>query len=636
MSLPAALAFTAFGSTISTLGERFTGITAPPRERSYAYRENRTFPNALPPLEMVIRAYQLGELNEGEATQLATRLGVAFPARSPALGELAKPGEVEFTDGEWDTLKNLWDRVITANFAYPAPGETLELLNRQIINEGTARFYLKSAGIHNQPAQTQILRLRQQIPPMSDLIQFAVRDVWQPDVVARFGYDLEFPQPFSFWMGQLGYNWDSRTPVQKIAGLPVVNWPEIYWRSHWTTISKSEGFEMYQRLRPGRPVRLRPDLPPVQPFTLDDLRTILKVHDYPPIFRDQLAAIAYRKPRLIDVDRWYKTRIVERPEAKELYLDLGYQPDLAELRLRWLDSTTAEGGAALGGKAQSRWFGKARTTILEAYRTGALSKDKARQTLVDLGRAEIRLRGDMVPGAALGAIDELRITNRAARELDLVDTEETVADAKALHASIKTRFLRGMLSKADARKALIDGGFDGGRVDSFVARWQYQLDGPRMIFSTQKIQQLVAKGIVPGPQAEVWLKNLGWTNQAVAYMLVESTRDLALAQARAAEKAAKNKAQEQHALKAQIKEGKAAVRDAERSFARSGTPAQLKRWVVKGVITPQTMAGELARQGFPADGIARQIAEANVDRADYLEKAQARAQKRIEASNGQA
>ena len=143
-------------------------------------------------------------------------------------------------------------------------------------------------------------KLKQVIPNVTDLVSFAVREAFNDDIAKRFEYDNDFPESIVEWGEKQGL---SRF------------WLSKYWRAHWSLPSPTQGFEMLHRLRPGVSKN---------PFTVDDLQTLLKTADYPTFFRSRLIDISYAPFTRVDVRRMYKVGVLDETGVIEAYKDLGY------------------------------------------------------------------------------------------------------------------------------------------------------------------------------------------------------------------------------------------------------------------------------------------------------------------------
>ncbi|GAH82476.1 unnamed protein product, partial [marine sediment metagenome] len=137
------------------------------------------------------------------------------------------------------------------------------------------------------------------IPPVADIITMAVREVFTPEIAARFGQYEDFPAPLEEWGLKKGLSKE---------------WSERYWAAHWALPSATQGFQMLHRGVIDR----------------DDLDRLLRAQDVMPFWRDKLTQIAFRPLTRVDVRRMYKEGVLDEAGVYEAYLDHGYAEENAK------------------------------------------------------------------------------------------------------------------------------------------------------------------------------------------------------------------------------------------------------------------------------------------------------------------
>lgn len=184
----------------------------------------------------------------------------------------------------------------------PPGGETvLEMLNRGDLTEQEARDAILESRL--KPKYTEsFLKLRDLIPSANDLIQFAVKDAFDPDAVSRFQLNEQFPEEILEWTRKKGLSEE---------------WTKKYWAAHWRLPSVEQVFEMLWRS-------------PETGITPEDVDRFLKVDDISPFWRDKLKAITYKVFTRVDVRRMYKVGILDYAGVVRAYLDMGYDQKRAE------------------------------------------------------------------------------------------------------------------------------------------------------------------------------------------------------------------------------------------------------------------------------------------------------------------
>ncbi|GAI91377.1 unnamed protein product, partial [marine sediment metagenome] len=137
-------------------------------------------------------------------------------------------------------------------------------------------------------------KLAKRIPGPGDLVTFALREVWRPDLRPEL-LSPNAPGRYYELMAKQGYSRE---------------FAEDYWASHWVLPSVRQGFEMFWR---------------IPEFTETDLRALLTRLDILPRYHDNLMAIAYAPWTRVDIRRMHKVgTIPDRAGLERAYGDIGY------------------------------------------------------------------------------------------------------------------------------------------------------------------------------------------------------------------------------------------------------------------------------------------------------------------------
>jgi hypothetical protein len=312
-------------------------------------------------------------------------------------------------------------RYWAAHWNLPSYTEATEMLHRGFLTRSQYDDLLRAQDY--APTWRGKLRdIAARIPPLSDMIRFAVREVYDPAKRAALGLDAEFPAAFA--------------DQAKLHGMSEEHARE-YWAAHWHLPSATQGFQMLHR----------------EQIDLDELDGLLKALDYPTLWRDRLRNIAYHVPGRIDLRRMLQEGLITPAEARTGYQHLGYRPaDAARMvaLAQASGSTTADvtdskraraARNALIATARTRYIGwridqpaveqalsdadvppaqasdllarwaverelnvhhLTEAQVLAAYKKTLLTRDAALERLLDLGLdaedALIRLGGSPPPG----------------------------------------------------------------------------------------------------------------------------------------------------------------------------------------------------------------------------------------------
>jgi len=194
------------------------------------------------------------------------------------------------------------------------------------------------------------------IPTQTDLVRMAVREVFTPEVVAKFGQMEDFPPAFAEWAGKIGLSEE---------------WAKNYWAAHWDLPSTTQAFEMFHR------------------GVIDEaeLHMLLRALDIMPFWRDKLTEIAFRPYTRVDVRRMHKVGILDDAGVKRAYLDLGYDDEKATAMTEFTIAYNAK-TEELPESEEIDWT---RTEIVDAFRRGVMSETEARDLLKELDYSEERI-----------------------------------------------------------------------------------------------------------------------------------------------------------------------------------------------------------------------------------------------------
>lgn len=313
----------------------------------------------------IIRANYLQIINDREAEGFAARIGFSqadYQLQKAAAKSLLDPSRIvqavfrqawSQEQGQTELEKHgLSNEQVNALVATNRPFiDRLELRDaylREMIGEQEHDSVLSSMGFTAQDA-ILIRSLYFFIPPPSDLIRMAVRDVFSPDIAQRFGLFDEFPEQFASWAKRQGISEE---------------WARNYWGAHWALPSPQQGFAMFQR----------------RIISNDELRDLLKAQDLTPFWRDRMRDLAFNPLTRVDTRRMYETGVIGEQEVFESYLDQGYSPEnakrLTEFTKRY--NVADEESTVVETRALTR------SVIERAYKRNLLTREQAIQELIEL------------------------------------------------------------------------------------------------------------------------------------------------------------------------------------------------------------------------------------------------------------
>jgi len=181
----------------------------------------------------------------------------------------------------------------------------ITLFRRGEISE---EYYLKNMEELGYPEckARQLLKATEYFPPPPDLVRFAVREVYTPEIVEEYGLDQDLPEKF--------------LEEAKKAGLPEEQ-ARNYWRAKWELPSVQQGYEMYFR----------------EQITKDELMTLLRVKDIMPKWREPLLNIAHQVITRVDARRLLADGVITPEEHARILMHQGYTEEDAWKVTEWAE-----------------------------------------------------------------------------------------------------------------------------------------------------------------------------------------------------------------------------------------------------------------------------------------------------------
>lgn len=319
-------------------------------------------PNMLPPLENLVRMLWKGDIDTSEYQLLARQCGF----------------ETELAMKLWYSSRTMLqaDDYITVWRRGEIPEEEL---NRKLTELGMSTDDIVKAKIASE-----------YFPNPQDLIRFAVREVYTPAVVEKFGQMEDLPDAF--------------LEAAAKAGVPKEQ-ARNFWGAHWLLPSTGQAFEMFQR------------------DVIDDptLDMLLKALDIMPFWRDKLKQIAYLPLTRVDVRRMHAMGVLTDEQTYDAYRYHGNSPENAKKMLEFTKQYNSD-----------ETKGITRASVMKAYTIGLLNFEQLKEYLGMLGYGE-------------------EIVNFWA---DMAEYEKSVAELEVSKTELEAQYKSGLIDLSTYRQSL--------------------------------------------------------------------------------------------------------------------------------------------------------------------------------------
>lgn len=254
------------------------GLSIPPAQRAMAYSLNSMLPNEI--------------LAPGEAVALFRR---GMIGQATFESELQKHG---YDEGHKQQLYLLSQELLRLT-------ELITLYRRgQFENIGVLYGKAYQVGWTSDDVD-YMLKVTEVIPSAGDIIRYAVREVYTPEIA----------KPFGQYEGLEKVLKEAEIDITA-AGLPETTFTKE-WAAHWLLPSIMQGFEMLHRgVIPAISTGARP-------LGLDRL---MKALDIMPAWQKPLTDISYTPYTRVDVRRMHKIGVLDDEAVFTAYADVGFSP----------------------------------------------------------------------------------------------------------------------------------------------------------------------------------------------------------------------------------------------------------------------------------------------------------------------
>jgi len=228
-------------------------------------------------------------------------------------------------------------------------GEVITAMRRKSITPEEAEDRLHHLG-YTDDDTSLLIENSKVIPNLADLVGMAVREAWDDGVAAAYGYDDDFPGEFAEWAEKQGLDRE---------------WATRYWRAHWTLPSVTLGYEMMHR----------------RIISEGELEDLLRIADYPSVWRKHMIEAAYTPLTRVDVRRMYGLGVLTEEDVYWSYRDIGYNDENAAKMTQFTVLYVNKDDSDKVSVAREL----TRSVIEKAYRKGVVDRTEADIRLRDIG-----------------------------------------------------------------------------------------------------------------------------------------------------------------------------------------------------------------------------------------------------------
>jgi hypothetical protein len=291
---------------------------------------------------------------------ISRRLWAILPTNIPTISELVTMRLYNIiTSSEYKRYMKLHgytddkaEKIYSTTKAWLPLADVTMLYRRKLISEEEFLENIQALGWKPEDKK-KILDVTRYYPTPPDIIRFAVREVYTPETVEKFGMMEDLPERYL----------EEATK----AGLPSET-AKHYWAAHWELPSVRMGFEMFHR----------------KIIDYDTLKMLMKALDIMPYWRDKLIQLSYSPVTRVDVRRLYRLGVIDEEEVTRRYEDIGYSPEDAKM----LTEFTVKYEKRDVEEERKEMRRLTRSMVARAMREKVISEESLLQYLIRLGYTE--------------------------------------------------------------------------------------------------------------------------------------------------------------------------------------------------------------------------------------------------------
>lgn len=553
------------GSFLAGLwGNAASNASASPMN-AFTLAGNYVAPTGLINPEQAITLLHIGAIDTERFQHIrrfAGQQGDAIPANQLRLTRVNAGGVGDLSnsgDRGADHANDIWNLY---NKPFPSADELNTMYNRGLISQSLYYRVMDWNTLGEPGFQRAYEGLRYQIPGPSDLIAFAVRDAFSPEIVKEFGYNKELPIAILPWMEKQGLHQQIGIPLPPgstttdgVDNREFAQWFDIYWWSHWQLPSAGQGYEMLHRLYYQSPHGPAPGVTKELSFNTGQLSLLLKANDYPDFWRKKLEFISYSPLTRVDVRRMYDTGVADDDTVYHAYRAIGYDDSNAERLLQFTKKLKYD-------RDTKKYRDGIYKELHDTYALGGMDRDTVINRLKDidytLGQATLILR--------------------------FWDMQRTKANIKEYIATLKQGYLLGSFTRADTRNGLANLGIQQDRLNQYLNLWDKIKDCKRKFLSAATNIKHYLAGMIDKNILNYHLFNLNFDTDAVRRMVLYADYE-------------HNKMVAQEIAKAQKEAAKAAKATID-ALLKPYSDANIKTFFKKGVISVEDVYKVLRLRGW--------------------------------------
>jgi len=325
---------------------------------------------------------------------------------------------------------------------------------RGLYDEEKAKIALKRIG-YNDDNVNNIITTWTVIPGPQDLLWMVGKEAFEPDMIARYGLDAEFPEEQSSWLSMQGL---SRY------------WQDKYWYAHWDYPSEGRVLDLLHRGL----------------LQKEDVYEYYRVVEIPPFWRELLMQASYKSYTRVDARRMQKLGVLQVEDLLESYRWLGYDDNKAAKMTEFTLKYNQSGDKRL-----------TLTQVQKAYKMGLLSDNDTITFLIDNDYSE--QSADLI--LKMWQID---IETEYASEV--IDTTEE-------------HYINNRINESEAIRRLMALELPQQKIEAYIAKWDLRKVRNVKMPSKEDCEYFYLYNIIDDSKYKTMMYEIGYSEEHIVYYL---------------------------------------------------------------------------------------------------------------------
>jgi len=423
-------------------------FSPPPYRRAIEHFSNKLFPNELLSISHLIEARIRNKITHSFYLEECRKYGLD-KFRAEKMLEVARP-------------------LLTAR-------EYQEAFWRGAISEAEFNKKLRELGFADEEIKA-FKAIQKPIPSVSDVITFAVREVYSPEAIKKFRLDEGYEEVYKVAQEDLKNLGMTKELLRK------------YWIAHWRLPSVEQGYEMLHR----------------GVISMDELKLLLKMQDINPFWQDKLIKISYAPYTRVDVRRMHKLGVLSDEQLVRAYMDLGYDREHAEALARFTIEYNKRVAETEDDKEVLELKGLSKSRILNDFYRERITEKQARDLLKRIGLK------DTVIDFYIESVKYEKLEEQIKDEIELIHKKYVMRAIDDTEAQVRLNKL--MLTQRE--------------IERLMSKWDFEREIRERKPTKSDLTDWLMLGIINAEQFVEEMRTLGYDDKYIYYYIEELIKRL--------------------------------------------------------------------------------------------------------------